>query len=51
MGAPTPKRRKNKVVTDKYWMKLWTRYDGDCIDIPSFLKTAGLRYFQGSSRS
>ncbi|CAF3916162.1 unnamed protein product [Rotaria magnacalcarata] len=51
MGAPTPKHRKNKVVTDECLMKLWKRYDNGRIDITSFLKAAGLRYFQHPSRS
>ncbi|CAF3767293.1 unnamed protein product [Rotaria socialis] len=51
VGAPTPKRRKNKVVTDECLMKLWKRYDEGRIDIPSFRKAAGLRYFKRSSKS
>ncbi|CAF1563455.1 unnamed protein product, partial [Adineta ricciae] len=44
-GAPTPKRRQNKLVTDECLMKLWERYDNGRIDITSFLNAAGLRYF------
>ncbi|CAF1154141.1 unnamed protein product [Didymodactylos carnosus] len=51
MGAPAPKRRKNKVITDKCLMKLWQRYDDGRIDIPAFLKAAGMRYFQRPSKS
>ena len=46
LGAPTPKRRKNNVISDECLMKLWQRYDEGRIDIPAFLKAAGLRYFQ-----
>ncbi|CAF5078729.1 unnamed protein product [Rotaria magnacalcarata] len=46
MGAPASKRPKNKVVTDECLIKLWQRYDEGLLDIPSFLKAAGLRYFQ-----
>ncbi|CAF1374204.1 unnamed protein product, partial [Rotaria sordida] len=46
MGALTPKHRKNKVITDECLIKLWQRYDEGRLDIPSFLKAAGLRYFQ-----
>ncbi|CAF4601163.1 unnamed protein product [Rotaria sp. Silwood1] len=45
-GAPTPKRRQNNVTSDDYLMRLWQRYDEGRIDIPAFLKAAGLRYFQ-----
>ncbi len=51
MEAPTPTRRKNEVRTDEYLMKLWQRYDEGRIDIPAFLKAAGLRYFQRPSKS
>ncbi|CAF1470139.1 unnamed protein product, partial [Rotaria sordida] len=51
MGAPTPKRRKNKVITDECLIKLWQRYDEGRLDIPSFLKAAGLRYFQRPPKS
>ncbi|CAM4740257.1 unnamed protein product [Rotaria magnacalcarata] len=51
MGAPTPKRRQNKLVTDECLMKLWERYDNGRIDITSFLNAAGLRYFQRPSKS
>ncbi|CAF1382091.1 unnamed protein product [Didymodactylos carnosus] len=51
MGAPAPKRRKNKVITDECLMKLWQRYDDGRIDIPAFLKAAGMRYFQRPSKS
>ncbi|CAF0913176.1 unnamed protein product [Didymodactylos carnosus] len=40
MRAPTPKCRKNKVITDECLMKLWQRYDDGRIDIPAFLKAA-----------
>ncbi|CAF2008617.1 unnamed protein product [Rotaria magnacalcarata] len=46
MWAPAPKRRKNKVTTDECLIKLWECYDEGLLDIPSFLKAAGLRYFQ-----
>ncbi|CAF1390647.1 unnamed protein product [Rotaria sordida] len=46
LGASTPKRRKNNVISDECLMKLWQRYDEGRIDIPAFLKAAGLRYFQ-----
>ncbi|CAM4766734.1 unnamed protein product [Rotaria magnacalcarata] len=46
MGAPAPKRRKNKVIIDEYLIKLWLFYDEGLLDIPSFLKAAGLRYFE-----
>ncbi|CAF3542375.1 unnamed protein product [Rotaria sp. Silwood1] len=46
MGAPTSKRRKDKVITDECLIKLCQRYDEGRLDIPSFLKAAGLRYFQ-----
>ncbi|CAF1562887.1 unnamed protein product [Adineta ricciae] len=46
MGGSAPKRRKNKVITDECFIKLWQRYDEGLLDIPSFLKAAGLRYFQ-----
>ncbi|CAF3591414.1 unnamed protein product [Rotaria socialis] len=46
MGAPAPKWRKNKVITDECLIKLWQRYDEGLLDIPAFLKAAGLRYFQ-----
>ncbi|CAF4218772.1 unnamed protein product [Rotaria magnacalcarata] len=42
MEAPAPKRHKNKVIADEYLIKLWQLYDEDLLDIPSFLKTAGL---------
>jgi hypothetical protein len=51
MGAPTPKRRKNKVITDECLMKFSKRYDEGHINIPAFLKAAGLRYFQSPSKS
>ncbi|CAF1648627.1 unnamed protein product, partial [Didymodactylos carnosus] len=51
MGAPARKRRKNKVITDECLMKLWQRYDDGRIDIPAFLKVAGMRYFQRPSKS
>jgi hypothetical protein len=51
MGAPTLKRRKNKVITDECLMKLWKRYDEGRIDVPAFLKAAGLRYFKRPSKS
>ncbi|CAF4342082.1 unnamed protein product [Rotaria sp. Silwood2] len=51
IGAPTPKRRKNKVITDECLIKLWQRYDDGRLDIPSFLKAAGLRYFQRPPKS
>ncbi|CAF0994985.1 unnamed protein product [Rotaria magnacalcarata] len=50
MGAPAPKRRKNKVITDEYLIKLWQFYDEGLLDIPSFLKAAELRYFQRSPK-
>ncbi|CAF1647820.1 unnamed protein product [Rotaria magnacalcarata] len=50
MGAPAPKRRKNKVITDEYLIKLWDFYDEGLLDIPSFLKAAELRYFQRPSK-
>jgi hypothetical protein len=31
-------------------LKLWKRYDDGRIDIPAFLKAAGLRYFQSPSK-
>ncbi|CAM4757683.1 unnamed protein product [Rotaria magnacalcarata] len=46
MEAPTPKRRKNKIMTDECLIKLRQRYDEDRLDIPSFLKVAGPRCFQ-----
>ncbi|CAF4922103.1 unnamed protein product, partial [Rotaria magnacalcarata] len=46
MGVPAPKRRKNKVITDDYLIKLWQYYDEGLLDIPSFFKAAELRYFQ-----
>ncbi|CAF1236699.1 unnamed protein product [Rotaria magnacalcarata] len=46
MGAPAPKRPKSKVITDECLIKLWQRYDEGLLDIPSFLKAAGLKYFQ-----
>ncbi|CAF2126390.1 unnamed protein product [Rotaria magnacalcarata] len=49
-GAPAPKRRKNKVITDEYLIRLWQRYDEGLLDIPSFLKAAGLRYLQKSPK-
>ncbi|CAF4148080.1 unnamed protein product, partial [Rotaria sp. Silwood1] len=51
MGAPTPKRRKNKVITDESLIKLCQRYDEGRFDIPSCLKAAGLRYFQRPPKS
>ncbi|CAF0870950.1 unnamed protein product [Rotaria sordida] len=46
LRVPTPKHRKNNVISDECLMKLWKRYDEGRIDIPAFLKAAGLRYFQ-----
>ncbi|CAM4802910.1 unnamed protein product [Rotaria magnacalcarata] len=46
MGTPAPKRRKNKVITDECLIKLWQCYDEGLLDVPSFLKAAGLRIFQ-----
>ncbi|CAF1027569.1 unnamed protein product [Rotaria sordida] len=46
MGAPTSKHRKNKVTTDECLIKVWQRYDEGRLDISSFLKAAGFRYFQ-----
>ncbi|CAF3076742.1 unnamed protein product [Rotaria sp. Silwood2] len=51
MGAPSPKRRKNKVIIDECLIKLWQRYDEGRLDIPSFLKAAGPRYFQRPPKS
>ncbi|CAF1197380.1 unnamed protein product [Didymodactylos carnosus] len=51
MGAPAPKRRRNKVITEECLMKLWQHYDDGRIDIPAFLKAAGMRYFQRPSKS
>ncbi len=39
----TLKRRKNHVVSDECLMKLWKCYYEGRIDIPAFLKAAGLR--------
>ncbi|CAF1398945.1 unnamed protein product [Didymodactylos carnosus] len=50
-GAPAPKRRKNKIITDECLMELWQRYDDGLIDIPSFLRAPGMRYFQCPSKS
>ncbi|CAF2879008.1 unnamed protein product [Rotaria sp. Silwood2] len=50
-ASPTPKRRKNKVITYECLIKLWQRYDEGRLDIPSFLKAAGLRYFQRPPKS
>ncbi|CAF2132577.1 unnamed protein product [Rotaria magnacalcarata] len=51
MEAPTPKRRKNKIMTDECLIKLRQRYDEDRLDIPSFLKVAGPRCFQRPPKS
>jgi hypothetical protein len=51
IGAPAAKRRKNNVISDEYLIKLWKRYDKGRIDIPTFLKSARMRYFQSSSKS
>ncbi|CAF3924505.1 unnamed protein product [Rotaria magnacalcarata] len=51
MGAPAPKRRKNKVITDECLIKLWQRYDEGFLEIPSFLKAAGLRYISKTTKT
>ncbi|CAF3081582.1 unnamed protein product, partial [Rotaria sp. Silwood2] len=51
LGAPTPKRRKNNVISEECLMKLWKRYDESRIDMPTFLKAVGMRYFQRPSKS
>ncbi|CAF4729720.1 unnamed protein product, partial [Rotaria socialis] len=51
MEAPTPKRRKNKVITDECLIKLRQRYDEGRLNIPSFLKIAGSIYFQRPPKS
>lgn len=35
MGASTPKRRKNKVITDECLLKLWKRY---CLFVHIFIE-------------
>jgi len=51
LGAPTPKRRKNNLISDECLMKLSNRYDEGRLDIPMFLKAAGMRYFQRPSKA
>ncbi|CAF1410892.1 unnamed protein product [Rotaria sordida] len=51
LRAPTLKHRKNNVISDECLMKLWKHYDEGRIDMPTFLKTAGMRYFQRSPKS
>ncbi|CAF1155459.1 unnamed protein product [Rotaria sordida] len=51
LGAPTPKRRKNNLISDECLMKLWNRYDEGRVDILMFLKAAGMRYFQRPSKA
>ncbi|CAF4191299.1 unnamed protein product, partial [Rotaria magnacalcarata] len=34
------------VITDEYLIKLWQFNDEGLLDIPSFLKAAGLRYLE-----
>lgn len=49
LDTPTPKRRKNNVISDVCLIKLWKHYGEGHIDLPTLLKAAGLKYFQYSS--
>ncbi|CAF1516632.1 unnamed protein product, partial [Didymodactylos carnosus] len=35
------KRRKNKIITDEWFVKLWQCYDDEHMDMSTFLKAAG----------
>ncbi len=45
-GAPPPKRRKTVRVAEESLHRLWDKLDRNQIDQATFLKGAGLRYFQ-----
>ncbi|CAF4399856.1 unnamed protein product [Rotaria magnacalcarata] len=45
-GAPPPKRRRNTRIAEESLNRLWDKLQKNQISKETFLKGAGLRYFQ-----